>query len=234
MSRESTPPEVTAERMIRIPAGRILLRDEGTRTNWVAEVADFLLAPYPVTAELYRSVTGETPSNSAGPLTPVTEFSWNDAVRFCNLLSEAAGLTPCYSIGGDVNAQDVVCDWNAYGYRLPSEAEWEYACRAGTTDVRYGDLDEIAWYRENSGGRVRDVGTRAPNAWGLHDMMTTSASASPGLSEPGSLQHGRYGVGGETAACSKGSMRKGIWVDRAIVVSVRWMAGEARIRAMIS
>ncbi len=171
MSRGSTPPEVTAERMVRVPAGRILLRDEGTQTNWVAEVEEFLLAPYPVTAELYRCITNETPSNSGEPLTPVTEVSWNDAVRFCNLLSETAGMTPCYSIGGDVNAQDVICDWDADGYRLPSEAEWEYACRAGTTGVRYGELDEIAWYRENSGGRVHDVGSKEPNAWGLYDMI---------------------------------------------------------------
>ncbi|WP_432931317.1 formylglycine-generating enzyme family protein [Microbispora sp. CA-135349] len=157
--------------MIRVPAGRILLRDEGTRTNWVAEVGEFLLAPYPVTRELYRAVTSATEVPLAAPLTPMAEVSWKDAVRFCNLLSETAGLTPCYSFGDDLDAQDVVCDWDADGYRLPSEAEWEYACRAGTTGVRYGELDEIAWYRENSGGRLHDVGTKAPNAWGLYDMI---------------------------------------------------------------
>ncbi|MGW5259321.1 formylglycine-generating enzyme family protein [Microbispora sp. NPDC004025] len=157
--------------MIRVPAGRILLRDEGTRTSWVGVVGDFLLAPFPVTRELYRSVTGEAAVDAAGPHTPITEVSWIDAVRFCNRLSEVMGLTPCYAIGDDPNAQDVVCDWDADGYRLPSEAEWEYACRAGTTGVRYGELDEIAWYRENSAGRVHDVGTRKPNAWGLYDMI---------------------------------------------------------------
>jgi formylglycine-generating enzyme required for sulfatase activity len=65
----------------------------------------------------------------------------------------------------------VVCDWDAGGFRLPSEAEWEYACRSGDSGVRYGALEEIAWYRGNSGGTVHDVATRQPNAWGLHDMI---------------------------------------------------------------
>lgn len=161
-------------KMVEIPAGEIVLRDEGTRTEWKAEVPAFRLAPHPVTRELYRTVRGEAPpaSAAAGPRTPVTEVSWTEAIRFCDLLSEASGLTPCYSLGGeDPDAQDVRCDWTADGYRLPSEAEWEYACRAGDSGVRYGELDEIAWYRGNSGDRVHDVAAKAPNAWGLHDTI---------------------------------------------------------------
>ncbi|WP_051717693.1 formylglycine-generating enzyme family protein [Streptomyces megasporus] len=157
--------------MVGIPAGRIVLRDEGTRTEWEVEVGAFRLAAHPVTRELYRAVRGEAPPSPAGPRTPVTEVSWLDAVRFCDLLSRAAGLRPCYTIGDDPDGRDVLCDREADGYRLPSEAEWEYACRAGDSGVRYGELDEIAWYRGNSGGEVHDVGTRAPNAWGLHDMI---------------------------------------------------------------
>ncbi|TDC74992.1 SUMF1/EgtB/PvdO family nonheme iron enzyme, partial [Actinomadura sp. 7K507] len=157
--------------LIDIPAGEIVLRDEGTGRTWGAEVAAFRLAAHPVNRELYGTVRDEVPVSPAGPRTPVTEVSWQDAVRFCNLLSEARGLEPCYSLGDDPDAQDVECAWEADGYRLPSEAEWEYACRAGTSGVRYGKLDEIAWYRENSGGEVHDVATRAPNAWGLHDMI---------------------------------------------------------------
>lgn len=171
MNREPMPHPPIAEHLIGIPAGEIVLRDEGTRTEWQVEVGAFLLAPYPVTRELYHAVRGEAAAGPAGPRTPVTEVSWLDAVRFCNLLSRAEGLDPCYSIGGDPDGQDVACDWAAGGYRLPSEAEWEYACRAGTSGVRYGELDEIAWYRANSGGEVHDVATKAPNAWGLHDMI---------------------------------------------------------------
>ncbi|MFD6949525.1 hypothetical protein A6A08_07730 [Nocardiopsis sp. TSRI0078] len=157
--------------MVPIPAGRIVLRDEGTRTDWLVGVAAFELAAYPVTRELYRAVLGEVPQSPAGPRAPVTEVSWRDAVRFCDLLSLAEGLTPCHTAGEDPDARDVACDREADGYRLPSEVEWEYACRAGSSDVRPGALDETAWYRANSGGRVHDVATRAPNAWGLHDMI---------------------------------------------------------------
>lgn len=157
--------------LIDIPAGDIVLLDEGTRRSWTAEVGAFRLAAHPVTRELYGTVRAGAPASPAGPRTPVTEVSWKDAVLFCNLLSEARGLEPYYSMGDDPDALDVACDWEADGYRLPSEAEWEYACRAGGSGVRYGELDEIAWYRENSGGEVHDVANRAPNAWGLHDMI---------------------------------------------------------------
>jgi formylglycine-generating enzyme required for sulfatase activity len=149
--------------MVGVPAGEIVLRDEGSRTSWRVEVAAFRIAAWPVTRELYGA--------DGPPMTPVTEVRWIDAVEFCNRLSRAAGLEPCYTIGDDPEWQDVVCDWTANGYRLPSEAEWEYACRAGSTGVRYGELDEIGWYRGNSGDEVHDVAGKAPNAWGLHDMI---------------------------------------------------------------
>ncbi|MFC9944110.1 formylglycine-generating enzyme family protein [Streptomyces pratensis] len=171
MSQESTLRRLAADPMIDLPAGEIVLRDEGTMRDWTVEVAAFRLAPTPVTRDLYASVLGRAPESSMGPRTPMTEVSWNDAIRFCNLFSQAAGLEPCYSMGDSRDAEDVLCDWTVDGYRLPSEAEWEFACRAGSTGVRYGELDEIAWHRGNSGGGLHEVATREPNAWGLHDMI---------------------------------------------------------------
>ncbi|MBE3001107.1 SUMF1/EgtB/PvdO family nonheme iron enzyme [Nocardiopsis sp. HNM0947] len=105
---------------------------------------------------------------------PITEVSWFDSLRFCDLLSHAHGLEPCYGTSGrgrGPDGEDVRSDPDAGGYRLPTEAEWEHACRAGDSAVRYGDLDTIAWHRKNSGGRPQGVGGREPNAWGLHDMI---------------------------------------------------------------
>ncbi|MFJ8229737.1 formylglycine-generating enzyme family protein [Streptomyces sp. NPDC094448] len=155
-----------------LPAGTIRLRDEGTMTDWTVEVRAFRLAPLPVTREFYAAVLGERDAPAGdGGRKPVTEVSWIDAVRFCNRLSQAEGVRPCYTGIEEPDAENVVWDRDADGYRLPSEAEWEYACRAGSTGVRYGELDDIAWYRGNAGDQVHEAGTRAPNDWGLHDMI---------------------------------------------------------------
>lgn len=99
----------------------------------------------------------------------MTNVSWLDAIDMCNAISARSGLNPVYT--RDADGGEVTCDWNADGYRLPTEAEWQYACKAGTEGYRYGAIDDIAWYADNSGGGVRDVGGKAPNAWGLHDML---------------------------------------------------------------
>ena len=94
--------------------------------------------------------------------------SWIDAIAFCNKLSEQEGLKPYYALGAVVRS-------GGTGYRLPTEAEWEYACRAGsTTRYGFGDtperLGEFAWYGGNSGGKTHRVGQKLPNDWGLYDM----------------------------------------------------------------
>jgi len=149
--------------MIELPGGKVALSDEGTGRSWVAEVPPFRLAARAVTQAQYFGSSSELPA---------TDVSWLDAIRFCNELSVAEGLVPAYAlVDGDRDGEQVTCDWTVSGYRLPSEAEWEYACRAGSREARYGELDEIAWYRDNSGGRVHEVGGKTPNRWGFHDLL---------------------------------------------------------------
>jgi len=152
-----------------VPAGTIILRDDRIDRRWQVALQGFAIGRYPVTQAQYAAVTGLRPSKHAGPQHPVESVSWLDAVQFCNALSRMSGLQPCYEI--DATLPGATLDAGSNGYRLPTEAEWEYACRAGDQSPRYGELDAIAWYRDNSGGRSHDVGQKQPNAWGLYDTL---------------------------------------------------------------
>ncbi|MFJ2400471.1 formylglycine-generating enzyme family protein [Streptomyces xanthochromogenes] len=154
--------------MVDIPAGRVTLSDRRTQRSWQVDLRPYRLAEFPVTQAGYAEVTGGRPSTARGARLPVEGVSWLDAVRYCNALSLREGLTPAYR---EVEGGGVEWDDASDGYRLPSEGEWEHACRAGTTQARYGPLDEIAWHRGNSDERPHEVGGRRPNAWGLHDML---------------------------------------------------------------
>ena len=162
--------DVSAEiEMIAVPPGQVTLSDRRTQHSWSVDLAPYQLAMVPVTQARYAHVTDERPSTAHGDLLPVEGVSWWDAVRFCNALSEHEALAPAYRI--DADAERIEWDASAGGYRLPTEAEWEHACRAGTTGPRYGSLDDIAWHRGNSHERIHDVAGKQPNAWGLYDML---------------------------------------------------------------
>ncbi|MER7466944.1 formylglycine-generating enzyme family protein [Streptomyces sp. NPDC097981] len=164
-----------AHELTAIAPGEVTLSDRRTRRSWSVGIEACELAAFPVTQALYAEVTGRRPSTSRGDRLPVEGVSWWDAVRFCNALSERDGLAPAYRLDGESgeDREGVRIDWDtsADGYRLPTEAEWEHACRAGTAGPRYGPLDDIAWYRGNSDERIHTVGGKQPNAWGLYDML---------------------------------------------------------------
>ena len=165
-------------KLITIPAGTFVMGTRDTDDEWfshsrpVREVRldSFQLSVYEITQAQYEKVMGNNPSLMKGDDSrPVDQVSWFDAAAFCNKLSELAGLMPCYDI------RNRSCIFSRNGFRLPTEAEWEYACRAGTNTRYYtgnseGNLDLAGWYRANSQGTTHPVGQKEPNAWGLFDM----------------------------------------------------------------
>ena len=162
------------ENMTLIPGGTFSMGSAESDPDYVAwegprhevRLAPFYMGKYTITQREYESVMGNNPSHVQGGNWPVETVSWYGAVEYCNALSKRDRLKPAYTISGDSVA------WNprAKGYRLPTEAEWEYACRAGTsTYYNTGDTITAAQARFNAGTPV-ETGSFPPNAWGLFDM----------------------------------------------------------------
>ncbi len=137
----------------------------------------FYIAATTVTEKFYDYVLGKIetdPQNSVSTkkaVFPAVGISWDDAIEFCNILSERDGYTPCYSLNGN----EVICDFSANGYRLPTEAEWEYAANGGNNAIYYtysgsDTLDEVGWYAGNSNSQVQAVAQKEPNSLGIYDM----------------------------------------------------------------
>ncbi len=124
------------------PADPECARDEKPAVQ-VTIAKGFWMGQTPVTQEAYQRVTGKSPGYFKGAKFPADSMSWDEAQSYCQ----------------------------ATGMRLPTEAEWEYAARAGTTASRYGDLDQIAWYGVNSSDKTHEVMQKQPNAWNLYDML---------------------------------------------------------------
>ncbi|MHC6204686.1 formylglycine-generating enzyme family protein [Breznakiellaceae bacterium SP9] len=174
----------------------------------------FYMSKTEVTQKDYQALMGSNPSYFKGDNLPVESVSWYDAAAFCNALSIHEGLTPAYTINGT----SVTWNQSANGYRLPTEAEWEYACRAGTTTPYSSgsSVDNAGWYYSNSGSKTHPVGTKQANAWGLYDMHGNvyewcwdwySAYSSGDQTDPSGAASGSYRV-----------LRGGSWCNSAQIL----------------
>ena len=146
-------------RMVRVPAGSFPmgslpgapLRQEEEFPHGVTLTRAFRIASTEVTQRQWLALMPKNRSPQAGDDLPVTSVSWKEAQEFCFKLSQKEGIP----------------------YRLPTEAEWECACRAGAGDPPVGraELEAVAWYADNSGEKTHPAGQKKPNAWGLHDLL---------------------------------------------------------------
>ena len=163
----------TGAEMVLVPAGSFLMGsadgepDEAPPHEVTLDA--FWIDRTEVTQAQYGKLVLGNPSHFKGDDRPVEQISWADAALYCNLRSKAEGLEPCY------DEETAKCNFQASGYRLPTEAEWEFACRAGsTTPYAFGtdpsSLGRHAWFADNAGKKTQPVARKLPNAWGLYDL----------------------------------------------------------------
>lgn len=139
--------------LLHIPAGEVVLRDARREETRTIRLNSFELSAQPYC--------------SAGARSPLTPLTWFDAIQLCNDVSDRDGFPRAYTVKG----RSVWWRVDAEGYRLPTEAEWEYACRAGTSTPTYGPLQRVAWTSLDNVDAPQPSGTKEPNAWGLQDML---------------------------------------------------------------
>jgi formylglycine-generating enzyme len=166
----------TSYRLVPVPAGAFEMGSPSTEAgreirelqHTVTIRRPFLIGETPVTQRLWELTMGANPAFHKDPERPVERISWRASVAFCNRLSELEGLGPVYEVSG----REVRWREGADGFRLPTEAEWEYAARAGQRLPFSGSATalEVGWVQDNSGGGTMPVGRKIPNGWGLLDM----------------------------------------------------------------
>ena len=174
----SAPVEITTPsgvEMVCVPAGEFLMGSRQGNPDEApphkVKLTSFLIDKFEVTHELFAKAQLPNPSRwQDQPRKPVERVRWRDAKQYCNERSLLEKLKPCYN----EKTPDWDCDYSADGYRLPTEAEWEYACRAGGDGpYDFGAPDKLrqhAWYAANADEKTHSVGQKRPNRWGIHDL----------------------------------------------------------------
>jgi formylglycine-generating enzyme required for sulfatase activity len=177
-SEISAPVEILSQsgvEMVSLPGGEFLMgSDNGNADETPAhkiKVSPFLIDKFEVTHALFTKAQLPNPSHwQDNPKKPVERVRWQDAKQYCNERSLLEKLKPCYN----EKTPDFNCDYAANGYRLPTEAEWEYACRAGTVaSYDFGQPDKLrqfAWFADNATEKTHAVGEKKPNHWGIFDL----------------------------------------------------------------
>jgi formylglycine-generating enzyme required for sulfatase activity len=237
-SVSSTPvpvptPAPAPNNMVRIPGGTFQMGNNNGGSDekpaHTVTVSAFYMGKYEVTQREWQEVMGSNPSSFKGDNLPVEDVSWLEVIEYCNKRSIREGRTPAYT----VNGTSVSWNRNANGYRLPTEAEWEYAARGSqAVTVSYSgsnNIDVVAWYGGNSGNKTHPVGTKQPNSFGLYDM-------SGNVWEWCWDWHGAYASGSQNdpqgpATGSDRVIRGGSWNDDAsfCALSFRFSIGGGRI-----
>jgi len=189
---EQANPETTiTNKMIRVNGGTFTMGSLSNEQGRASEegphrqvtVSSFYMSQYPVTQSEYEKIMGNNPSHFKGPNLPVEQADWYDAIQFCNKKSQRENLMSVYTITVKDDSRVVVWDRNANGYRLPTEAEWEYACRAGTSTMfsfgrtintnqtNYNGMSPYDSYAQGENRkRTTPVNSFPANPWGLNDM----------------------------------------------------------------